>query len=332
MPWARLDDDFHDNGKILSLSHQAFRLYVCAITYSRRHRTEGGLTAAQVGALCRQQRIKPTAIAELVAATAWHVAPPGYRIHDFGAYQPRDDETAADRMRRYRERRKASRSGDVTEHTVTPGDGSVTRNGDAPVPIPMVIATSPQTEHLPQEDTSWHDTHMAISRSPGVGARPARTSKNGYTPEFEAWWSVYPRHDGKLPASLAYRDRLKAGRSPHELAEAAHHFAGHHEAAATPTEKIPHGSTWLHQHRDEEWEHGPPDADRVVAPQRSGPAPKLAETAAGLRQLKHLRELNGDKRTSFFDLATAGVSLPDAGGAPPNPGALPGPPGGASLA
>jgi hypothetical protein len=182
------------------------------------------------------------------------------------------------------------------------------------------------------ESESESVTNMAISQSPWAGTPPRKASKNGYDPAFEAWWSTYPRHDGKLPASLAYRDRLKAGRSPSELAEAARHFAGHHEAAATPTEKIPHGSTWLHQHRDEEWERGPPDADRVVAPQRNGAVPKLAETAAGLRQLKHLREQNGDKRTSFFDLATAGVGLPDAGHPSADPRALPRPPDGPPLA
>lgn len=188
-----------------------------------------------------------------------------------------------------------------------------------------------RTEHPPEQDTAVHDQHMATPASPRVGARPPKVSRQGYDPDFEAWWSTYPRHDGKMPASLAYRDRLKAGREPHELAEAAQHFANHHEAAATPTEKIPHGSTWLHQHRDEEWEQGPPDADRVVAP-RAGPPPKLAQTAAELRGLKLAREVNGDKRTSFFDLATAGVGLPDPGGAGADPRALPGPPGGPALA
>lgn len=326
MPWARLDDDFHDNGKILSLSHQAFRLYVCAITYSRRHRTEGVLTGAQVGALCRQQRVTVSGIADLLEAKAWHREDGLYRIHDFRAYQPREDETNAERQQRYRDRRKALRDAVTTPVT----NGTVTPLRNAPVPI--VAATSSPTEHLPQKQTPVVNQHMAISRSPRVGDRPPTVVKQGYTPEFEAWWSTYPRHDGKLPASLAYRDRLKAGREPHELDEAAQHFANHHEAAGTPTEKIPHGSTWLHQHRDEEWQSGPPDADRVVAPQPNGAVPKLAQTAAGLRRLKHLQELNGDERPSFFDLATSGVGLPDPGRAGPNPRALPGPPGGAPLA
>lgn len=153
MPWARLDDDFHDNGKILSLSHPAFRLYVCAITYSRRHRSEGFLTASQVWALCGQQRVSRTVVRELVEKRAWHgdEAGAGYVIHDFTEYQPKTDETAADRMRRHRQRNKTTGS----ERRVTESDAGVTRNGDAPVPMPSPVpnqeASSP-SERLQQEE------------------------------------------------------------------------------------------------------------------------------------------------------------------------------------
>ncbi len=139
MPWARLDDDFHDNGKILSLSHPAFRLYVCAITYSRRHRTEGVLAVTQVQALCRQQRIPRPAVAELVEKHAWHQDETGYRIHDFADYQPRADETNADRQQRYRQRRKAASNAVTPPVTPATGNGTVTPLRNDPVPIPVPI-------------------------------------------------------------------------------------------------------------------------------------------------------------------------------------------------
>jgi hypothetical protein len=105
VPWARLDDDFHDNAKILGLSHPAFRLYVCAITYCRRHRTGGFLSASAAWALCGQQRVGRGAVGELVARRAWHedAARAGYRIHDFAEYQIEGDPTAARRMALFRD-------------------------------------------------------------------------------------------------------------------------------------------------------------------------------------------------------------------------------------
>jgi hypothetical protein len=178
MPWARLDDDFHDNGKILGLSHQAFRLYVCAITYSRRHRTGGVLTASQVWALCGQQRVAKAAVQELVEHRAWHAdeARSGYQIHDFDQYQPKSDETAAERMRRHRGRAKPSDS----ERTVTVRDDGVTRNGDAPVPMPSPNPVPSQQTATPSEPI--HQDGAARAPEPIESVRAFAVPKPGLAP------------------------------------------------------------------------------------------------------------------------------------------------------
>lgn len=83
MPWARLDDDFHDNGKILSLSHQAFRLYVCALSFAARNRDHGRICANDARVIARVHRIKASAIDDLVAAGLW-VLEDGDRIRVVG--------------------------------------------------------------------------------------------------------------------------------------------------------------------------------------------------------------------------------------------------------
>lgn len=326
MPWVRLDDQFTEHPKVVEAGALAAWLYVCGLTYCARQLTDGFIPTAQLRRLLPSGAVGKLAD-RLVDVRLWEKAVGGYRVHDYLMYNPSRQQTLATRQ----QKAAAGRKGGWQKASNVLADRQA--SATTPVPIPVPIATSTHSEHLPKQDTSVVDQHMATPASPRVGARPLKVSKQGYDADFEAWWSTYPRHDGKMPASLAYRDRLKAGREPHELAEAAQHFANHHEAAATPTEKIPHGSTWLHQHRDEEWEHGPPDADRVVAPRNgAGPPPKLAQTAAELRGLKLAREVNGDKRTSFFDLATAGVGLPDPGRAGADPRALPRPPDGPPLA
>ncbi|MDQ5872374.1 MAG: hypothetical protein M3547_09260 [Acidobacteriota bacterium] len=103
MPWSRFDDQFHDHGKILTFSHRAFRLYVCSITYSTAHHSRGHLTRAQAEALARQQGVGLPTIQELTEKKGWDLNGDGYAIHDYEKYHPLDV-TAADRMRRFRQR------------------------------------------------------------------------------------------------------------------------------------------------------------------------------------------------------------------------------------
>jgi hypothetical protein len=87
MSWAKLDDRFHENPKILGLDHSAFRLYVCGLTYSCAHETAGHLSSTVVSALMRLQRITGTATVTLVAAGCWTQEAGEFKIHDFEKYQ-----------------------------------------------------------------------------------------------------------------------------------------------------------------------------------------------------------------------------------------------------
>lgn len=335
MNWLRLWHDARTDRKLDALSDAEHRVWVNLLIYASEQPTRGAIVgrdeamvAVEVARGDLNLLHATLAHLELLEIVAWDED--AIRFLHWDKRQPSSDDAAA--------RQRNSRSARDEHENVTPAKreaAPTSRDGHVTPPNNVVLDTDTEleTETEPQKDTSWRNQHMATPASPSVGLRPHKASKNGYDPRFEAWWSVYPRHDGKLPASLAYRDRIKAGRDPTELDEAAHHFANHHEAAATPTEKIPHASTWLHQHRDEEWEHGPPDADRVVVPRNgTGPPSKLAQTAATLRQLKALQETNGDERTSFFALATTGLGLPDAGRGGADSRALPRPPEGPAMA
>lgn len=66
----------------------------------------------------------------------------------------------------------------------------------------------------------------AISTSePTIPQQPEVKSKaEGYTKDFEEWWSVYPRKIGKGDAYKKYKTRIKDGWSPAELLEAAQNY------------------------------------------------------------------------------------------------------------
>lgn len=82
MSFGLLDDNFHDNPKVLGLTHEELRLYVCSWSYNNRHRCAGRIPAAVAQALCRAHGVKPKAIAGLVKKRCWHEREDGYSIHD----------------------------------------------------------------------------------------------------------------------------------------------------------------------------------------------------------------------------------------------------------
>ena len=107
MPWARLDDGFHDHPKVDGLSLAAVGLYTLCLTWAHRHRKTavmpGHITEARVSKLAGKQA---RALAnELLASGLWEPENGlgGYRIHDFEDYLPKERDPE--------ERREAAKRG-----------------------------------------------------------------------------------------------------------------------------------------------------------------------------------------------------------------------------
>lgn len=89
MPWAKLDDGFHEHPKIASMSDKAFRLYVYSITYSRRHKLKGILSDGHRLVLFRLTGACQDQDDELVLLRGWDIREDGTRqIHDIEAWNP----------------------------------------------------------------------------------------------------------------------------------------------------------------------------------------------------------------------------------------------------
>ena len=137
MAWVMVDDKFHETELALSLSHEAFRLYVCSITYCAGHKTDGNMSEMQVTALCRLHQIKEKrAVAELVEKGAWTQDGKGAIVKQEGMYygdypgKKTKDPTGAKRQQDYRERQKMYAGADAE-----PDSNAVTvplRNGVTP--------------------------------------------------------------------------------------------------------------------------------------------------------------------------------------------------------
>lgn len=281
MSWVRLDDQFPDHPKIVAAGPVAAWLYVCGLAYCARHLTDGFIQTGQLPRLLPVSTVGKLA-ARLVGVGLWEPAPGGWRVHDYLCYNPTRAATLATRQQRASNGRKGGwqKAGKVPEvsqsfASVLPGTvpGVSQEHVSAPVPVPVPITTSTSTEHLPELQTSPHDT-----LSPPLAAERVRREKPGiepkYPPEFEKLWLAYPRRREKVAAHRAWVATVKAGADPDELIAAARHCAAHVEAIGTEERFIPLPATFLGPQRKWlDFRSGPPEAPRP--PHRNGRMPTL---------------------------------------------------------
>ena len=105
--------------------------------------------------------------------------------------------------------------------------GAKEKQAEAPAPIPELKADG---QDITQETV------------------PATTAKKGrteYPENFEEFWKVYPRHEGKGEAYKKYKARLKDGYSEKELISAAGNYARRCAAEHTEVKYIKHAKTFL---------------------------------------------------------------------------------------
>lgn len=104
-------------------------------------------------------------------------------------------------------------------------------------------------------------------RSTGARASPRRPrSPRGdepYSPDFEAFWEVYPRRVDKGAAWRAWRARMREGHTPDEMLSAARHYAEAVEELGVEVQYRKHPATFLGPGRPfVEWVSGVPEGFR----------------------------------------------------------------------
>jgi hypothetical protein len=80
--FSLLDDRLLEHPKFATLDDAGLALWLRALVFANRYRTNGVLDRATLATI----RARPKIIRELVARRIWDAAPDGYRIHDFLAY------------------------------------------------------------------------------------------------------------------------------------------------------------------------------------------------------------------------------------------------------
>lgn len=256
MAWARWDDTLYDNGKVLSFSARAFRLWACSISYAARHRTDGKLSPDQAGALFRLLRCSRREADELVAKGGWERDGDGYAIHDFLEFNPTAEELEAVR----RARAEAGRRGGRARRRSAPAEANEAN--------PQAIAskqTRSKTKHM-----NMYVPSRPVPAPPAVdpGTPEQGSNTGGETcasaparvepPGFGEFWRHYPRRENRVAALEAFGARLRKGAEARELVEAACHLAEYVQREGTELRYVPHAHRFLRDERDREFAAGPP--------------------------------------------------------------------------
>lgn len=111
MTWARIDDRFHGNPKVLRAWHTepaAVGLYVMGITYCAQHETDGLVHDWFVLSLLPAKTAREKSVRCLVQAKLWAPVDDGWEIPDYLEFNP-SHEYLEERRTTERERRKAAR-------------------------------------------------------------------------------------------------------------------------------------------------------------------------------------------------------------------------------
>jgi hypothetical protein len=257
VPWVKLDDGFTDHPKMDGLSHGAFRLHVAGLCHAGRTLTDGFVSSSWAPRLMAD--FEPRYVDDLVAAGLWDVAPGGWAIHDYLAYNPSATEVKAERekaAKRMRQRRSEERSGE--QPAERSGERAPERSGEVQ---PLVRLPRPVPSPTPPDPNPTPTSFSGSSLGGGERVCGSQGATPETPPDFEAFWQAFPKRDGKrIGKADAVRVWGRLTRQQRAAARVAvNHYAEACSRPGSPSAMDPH--RWLTRRRWEDWQTPatPPD-------------------------------------------------------------------------
>jgi hypothetical protein len=198
MTWVKIDDGAPEHPKLVDLSDAGLALWLRALCYCARRRTDGLVTNGALRILSRAKT--PTKVAaELVTAKLWDVCEDGYRVHDYHHYQPSKAQIEAASEAASEAKRAAGKLGGKRSAEVRWGVGGREADGKQTVSrteagAQQTVTPDPDPDPLPEyshsagaraDDTA--ETALAValpaSSSPGPPERMIELDQPGSPPQ-----------------------------------------------------------------------------------------------------------------------------------------------------
>lgn len=230
MPWANLDDHFHDNPKVLETPLAGVGLYAIGLSYCSAHMTDGFIPQAVV----RGIRGWLGAARMLMDRNLWEAVEGGYRVHDYLQWNRSRAQVLADRAAAADRKRMSRR-------TPAGQNGHVTPDAEADV-RPESHRTSGRSHTTPARDQS---NPIQSGRPPAVPGSPetpltAATGADGAAPRAVADSPVTLHHDGaecpicRLPYTGPYLEHTAAKHKVNQQATPGNLFGHRREPSEAP--------------------------------------------------------------------------------------------------
>lgn len=321
MAWARLDDNYIWNQKIMNVDNHGLALHVASIVYSAKNRTDGFISQEEARRLCAMRDVPRQTVERLCMLRLWEPTDGGYLIHDFLVYNPSRtqlEERDAEIEKRKQEGRRrgfqnagrdargrfAPRESSAPLATASSGENttasrSATRTASDRYPVPVPVPV-PIDRSMPEDPgIKGHDRPQAVERSPASPSpdgqpldsrQPMTANANTSSPEFQEFMANYPKKVRVVAAWHAWQETVRQGASPKDLIASARHFARHMAEQGQEERYIPLAKTFLGPERLwEEYVQGVPKAS--LPPPKRKPSARAVDRSDYAGDLDEYAEL-----------------------------------------
>lgn len=206
MSWAKLDDAFYDNPKVVDTSREAIGVFVCGLSYCARHLTNGRIALAIVPSLVGPNKSAlEIIVTELVAKGFWHAVSGGYLVHDYLHFNPTKYQVQKRRKdAENRKKRWANRNANGTRSE------AIIATRSERVPNLSMERVRNTTSERPPDPTRPDPTRIEQKKKktplPPARKRRGVHAANDGPPEFIELWAMYPRKEKRLEAVKAWRE------------------------------------------------------------------------------------------------------------------------------
>lgn len=255
MAWAKLDDGFYDNPKVVDLPRSAVGLWALAASYCAKHLTGGFISDASLKRVAPDvDPISGTRVGSksdptfdpsfdpefdpywLVKAGLWYrvdLGQTGYQFHDWDVYNP-DSKSAkatkegmSDGGREGNHRRWHAKRGVKVDDCEFCFPAEEKPSGQHRVPESPPIGT-------PESSVPSRPQELLIEGQPTVD-------------RFDDFWAVYPRRVKKKAARDKFKAIVNDGVNPDQIIEGAKTYAASVEGS--DAKHIAHPTSWLNAER-----------------------------------------------------------------------------------
>ena len=193
MAWLRLDDKFARHPKVAPLNDVEFRVLVRTLLYCAEYKTKGSVPDA---AFTEVPKLTRALAQKFVSAGLLDQDDRGLRVHDWKDYNP-DDPTAADRVKRYRDR-NAERNDDRNSDRNT----AVTATGPRAQAAARGPSPSPDLERTEASSTSAARDDDAQTASINGTLREQLLALGPSTKQRERWTLAAAHEPDRVAACL----------------------------------------------------------------------------------------------------------------------------------